>query len=30
MDAKEWDICPTTIPNYKEREYKIEMSTPEG
>lgn len=30
MDAKEWDTCPTRIPNYKEGEYKVEISTPEG
>lgn len=30
LDAKEWDVCPTTIPDYKEGEYKIEISTPEG
>ncbi len=30
LDAKEWDVCPTTIPDYKEGEYIIEISTPEG
>ena len=30
MDAKEWDICPTNIPDYKEGEYIIEISTPDG
>lgn len=30
IDAKEWDNYPTTIPNYKEGEYIIEISTPAG
>ncbi len=30
IDAKEWDSYPTTIPNYKEGEYIIEISTPDG
>lgn len=30
VDAKEWDSNSTYIPNYKEGEYIIEISTPDG
>lgn len=30
VDAKEWNSNSTYIPNYKEGEYIIEISTPDG